>query len=323
MRKTDFSDTIDIYYNENTALSIAEIAVSVAERNKDTNLNRLEVAAACQRLFPSKHLSLLNAIGNDTETDIFRTLSFVGSLRKISKNYHQMIDDAALAIEKKPHAIEILVPWVLEELGPQLESASSDEYIMQSSILVSVLAECAERLPGEFHETVERYPVITQKIAECAKNSGTFTARQASFRILAAIGVIEANVEEAILEMLRDVVPVQHVAFQSLQAYKEIDPEFVSGLLKTLNELSCPTSRYLIARVLACLANSFFVKPEVRMEIITGILETIFSHSLNAEVHIFQESEREDGSKVYRLVNLGHLDRLLYQILMDLSGVSL
>lgn len=116
---------------------------------------------------------------------------------------------------------------------------------------------------------------------------------------------------------------MQAVAAETLARYREIDADFVPTILGMLRNDSCPTTRYLAARMLATVARNVFLRAEVRDSIINGLRDVLLMADLRQDVHLLTEQLDSGNSTIYRLEYLGRLDRLLYREMLDLSGVNL
>ena len=324
--RLEISKDADFGYVEDGPGQIVAVARQSLETfDFDEAPDRGQIASACRREFLARRQTLAGMLKAHPASEWESQLAIIGSQRTAGDHYNQKLLNAGREIDKQPDILRILVPWLLEELSRQPAGPNYDtDYIYVSGDLLGVLAEGSEHFPGDFRELVQSsYPLLTSRLVKAATACNTFTGRQAAFRLLAVLAVVNPHVADAIYASIRDVVPVQTTVTQTLRFYKGIDSAFVATLLQKLQTNNCSTTRYLTSRMLGSLARNVFLDANVRARIVKGCQEALNSPRLQENVYLVENIKVNGDEDIYRLVNCGRLDRLLYQSLLDLSGVAI
>jgi hypothetical protein len=303
--------------------TIVDAAVATRDRFGERLPSPTVIANVAREAFLDRRETVRSALEQLPAEPLRKRLGEIGSLRFTGVHHDQLCTAAAARIEERPELLRVLVPWLIEALRrPGEDFKQEGYYVSLLSDLLVLVAEAAERLPGEFRKAATAKEMLTRQLAGAAQQHNSFPARQAAFRLLAVLGTVTSEVMTAYRAVLRDTVPVQATAMNALGRYREINERFVASILHLLTQERCPTTRYVAIRILAAVARNVFLKREVRDQIVEGFRRALIEGDMQRDVYLLTQRQDNNQNDVYRLEYLGRLDRLLHQELIELSGVG-
>jgi hypothetical protein len=113
------------------------------------------------------------------------------------------------------------------------------------------------------------------------------------------------------------------VAIQTIDRYREIDPDLLPELFEDLLDKS-PAVGFATAQILAAIAQNAYLDPRLREEIIKAFVEAIDDDRSKRDVYLLVKEEvpyNNHISHIYRIEYKGQLDEIFYDIVTQIIGI--
>ncbi|MBW4669949.1 MAG: CHAT domain-containing protein [Cyanomargarita calcarea GSE-NOS-MK-12-04C] len=298
---------------------LVESASLAWETLKDNSKVVSNIILEAENIFTKHKQNLLEVLQNEDSSILKNLLASVGNLYLANQSFTDRINSASASVEQKPQLLEILITWL--EIKLQENPFEQDFKRFMIGDLLCVVAACAERLPNTFYNKVSSSSTLQTRLLEVVEYHNTFPGRQAALVLLSYFYSVTEETIAAFKVALRDVIEVQDVAIQTIDRYREIDPNELPQLFEDLLDLS-PAVGFATAQMLAVIARNVYLKPYLREEIIRAFVKAIDDDFSKRDVYLFVKEEVPYQNHVYRIKYKGQLDEIFYKIVTQLSGIT-
>ncbi|MDF5726840.1 MAG: hypothetical protein PUP92_02110 [Rhizonema sp. PD38] len=300
---------------------LVESASLAWKLSKDNSQVMSNLSLEAEEIFFTKRQNMLEVLQEDDPNILKGLLASIGNLHLMNQALTDRINSASTSVEENPQLLEVLIDWLEKRLQEGLLQDTLNR--LMTSDLLNVVAACAERLPNTFYQKASSSPTLQARLLEVVEWCYTFTSRQAALVLLSYFYCVTEESITALKASLRDVVQVQNVALQTIDRYREIDPD--SDLLPQLFENlldPSPSVGYVTAHMLAAIARNVYLAPHLREEIIEAFVQAIDNDRSKQDIYLFVEEEMSYNNSVVQIKYKGQLDEVFYEIVTQLSGIT-
>lgn len=302
-----------------TLVESVEVACKEIEENSKTTL---DIVTTAEEIFESKYQKLTTIFQEESDY-IRQTLTEIGSLRYDGRHYQDKIIIAAERLEKNPFLLEVLIDWLEKQLGKIQQDITAQSYYFNyfNSDLICVVAAGAERLPNTFYNKAIASELLVQRLQDIVKFHHTYTGRQSAIALLSFLRRITPNITTVLKAGLRDVPAVQKIVFQTLDRYRNVEPDFLPQLFKDLLHPS-PSIGFATVEMLAAIGNNIYLSPQIRELMMEQLVNAIHDSKSQREVYLLVHEEVSYNYSIFKIKHMGRLDKLFYKIVIQLSGIA-
>ena len=311
------SDVLEAYeFVLDSPAKLVESASLVWEMLNDNPETIPNLTLEAEKLFIRNKQNILEVIQNEDLEMVKNVLNSVSNL--VNQAFTDRINSASGSVEQKPQLLEILIDWLEKKLqgGPFEDNVNR----FMTGDLLGVVAACAERLPNTFYKKAFSSSTLQARLLEAVESHNTFPGRQAALVLLSYFYRVTEETIAALKVSLRDFVEVQYVAIQTIDRYREIDPDLLPELFEDLLDKS-PAVGFATAQILAAIAQNAYLDPRLREEIIKAFVEAIDDDRSKRDVYLLVKEEVSYNNHIYRIEYKGQLDEIFYDIVTQIIGI--